>query len=155
MLRRLSLLTCLALLAGPLLAHSELPRAAWCEGGQPVEVASFRFEPAALSPRSGLATCPGPGDSGNMGKNCGQFDDDYRHASDASRRYCATFERVRRRGEIVDAGSVVVLVTRPASFLRPTHHADYAISQGLEGVCVRCESAVALPAVQISPRRSD
>ncbi len=155
MLRRLSLLFCLALIASPLMAHSELPGAAWCAGGQPTEVASFRFEPGALSARSGTDTCPGPGDSGNVGKNCGQFDDDYGRGFHASHRYCATFEYRRRRNEIRDAGSVVVLVSRPASFLRPTHHADYSAAQGLEGICVRCETAGSLPAVPLATDSDD
>jgi hypothetical protein len=146
----------LSLLAGPVLAHSELPRAQWCEGGDPREVASFDFGPEALTPRppprpgSGSDSCPSAG-AGADGKNisakdCGQFDDDYRSASNVGAYYCHNFQRVRRRGEIADAGSVVVIVTAPETFLRPTtHHADYSVTQGLEGVCVRCESLRVLP----------
>jgi hypothetical protein len=134
----------LSLLAGPVLAHSELPSARWCEGGDPHEVASFDFGPGALTPppRPGVCTGSNTGEGGKnlSAKDCGQFDDDYRRGADAGKRYCDTFQRPRRYGEIADAGSVVVIVTEPASFLRTTHHADYSVTQGLEGACVRCES---------------
>lgn len=153
MLRRLCATFCLCVLTGPLLAHADLPTPQWCEGGTPREVASFRLTPEALAARPGTGTCTGSGD-GSAAKNCGQFDDDYRRGYDASQGFCGGFERLRRRGEAADVGSVIVLVTSPETFLRTTHHADYTIAQGLEGVCVRCES-LAPPVLPVTPRSSN
>jgi hypothetical protein len=150
MLRRIGLLLSLLIASAPLLAHSELPHPVWCEGGTMVEVARFQFGPDALPPSSST-TCPSDPKSGSVAKNCGQFDDDYRGAHDTGQRYCHGFERQWQLGEVPDAGSVIMVVTSPETFLRATHHADYAVSQGLEGVCLRCEGRLAEP---IRPRSS-
>jgi hypothetical protein len=151
MLRRTGLLLSLLIASARLLAHSELPHPVWCEGGTMNEVASFRFGPDALTPGAS-APCPTGVHAGSVAKNCGQFDDDYRSAHDTGHRYCGAFARPWRFGEVPDAGSVIVVVTSPDSFLRDTHHADYTVSQGLEGVCLRCEGRLAVP---IRTRDSD
>ncbi len=148
MLRRTGPLLCLLIASAPLLAHSELPHPVWCEGGTMHEVARFEFGPGALT-ASSSTPCPTGLNAGSLAKNCGQFDDDYRNADDTSRRYCGSFARPRQLGEVPDAGSVIVVVTSPDSFLRTTHHADYTVSQGLTGVCLRCEGRLSVP---IRPR---
>jgi hypothetical protein len=148
MLRRTGLLLSLLIASAPLLAHSELPHPVWCEGGTMVEVARFEFGPGALTPSSS-ASCPTGLNAGSLAKNCGQFDDDYKSAHDTGHRYCGSFARPHLLGEVPDAGSVIVVVTSPDSFLRATHHADYTVAQGLKGVCLRCEGRLAEP---IRPR---
>ncbi len=153
MTRAFCLAAILTLFCGQAAAHSELPSAQWCETGTPVEVASFRFSPAALlSPAAGGTSCPADaGGSTPQAKNCGQFDDDYKHAMTTCQHYCDSFRRERRPNEIADAGSVIPLVSAPASFLSASHHRDYTLNQGLEGVCVRCEArAVAPPRSTVS-----
>ena len=153
MLRHFCVVLLLAAPATAVFAHDEVPSAQWCAGGDPQEVATFSFSPNALmtATANGKAGSPSPiicsdqtgsdgGKNAAQVKNCGQFDDDYKRGSDAGNGYCGTFKRPRRRGEIADAGSVVTLIEAPASFLSATHHADYSLSQGLSGVCVRCES---------------
>lgn len=152
MLRRTGFAICLALASGALMAHEELPHPVWCAGGTMNQVASFQFGADALVARSGSGSggsCTGS--VGNLAKNCGQFDDDYKRGYDASQGYCGTFSRPRRLNEVPDAGSVIVLVTSPDSFLRSTHHADYSVSQGLEGVCLRCEGLMS-PVLPVRPR---
>lgn len=149
MMRALCLTALLTLFCGQVEAHSELPTAQWCEAGTPVEVASFRFSPSALlRPADGGDSCPvGSDASAPLAKNCGQFDDDYKHALGTCQHYCDGFRRVRGRDEIADAGSVIPLVSAPASFLSETHHRDYTLNQGLSGICVRCEArSIAPPA---------
>jgi len=147
---RLPLFVLLAVASARVFAHGDLPTPAWCEGGDPREVASFSFggdalsftrdaEPDGESKSTGVIICA-DGKSPDQSKNCGQFDDDYKRGGDAGHRYCNGFKRPRRPGEVADAGTVVTLVTEPASFLGPTHHSDYTLNQGLAGVCVRCES---------------
>ncbi len=153
---RLSFVLCLGITCSTAQAHSELPSAEWCAGGHPREVATFSFGPHALTPapkppRDSGSTCPAAAPGRPAAKNCGDFDDDYKRGFDASKSYCDGFKRDRVAGEVADAGSVVALVTTPASFLRPSHHADYSVSEGLNGVCVRCESRPVV--VPISPIR--
>jgi hypothetical protein len=155
MLRHFCVVLLLATPATAVFAHDELPTAQWCAGGDPQEVATFSFSGHALTAAPmAKAGAPGPiicadqpsgGKNAAQAKNCGQFDDDYTRGSDAGNGFCGNFKRPRKRGEIADAGSVVTLVEAPASFLSTTHHADYSLSQGLSGVCVRCESIPPAP----------
>jgi hypothetical protein len=147
MLRRYAFLLCLTFASAPAFAHTELPHPIWCEGGTMHEVASFSFTPQMLAAQPPLEICPADqGGSGSGLKNCGQFDDDYKRGYDASQMFCHAYSRPHLIGEVPDAGSVIVVVTYPLSFTSAEHHAAYAITSGLQGVCMRCEgklSAVA------------
>jgi hypothetical protein len=138
MLRRYAFLLCLTLASTPAFAHTELPHPIWCEGGTMQQVASFSFTPQMLAAQPALEICP-VDEGGDEVRNCGQFDDDYKRGYDASQLFCHAYSRPRLIGEVPDAGSVIVVVTYPLSFTSAEHHAAYAISSGLQGVCMRCE----------------
>lgn len=149
-LARLSLATLLALAtAGTARAHSELPSSGWCAGGDVVEVASFEILPATLADLREDDKCPPEGTP--IEKDCGQFDDDYALAKNASAQACAAYAGRPGRGAASDAGSIVVLVESPAEYLVESHHADYSLELGLRGMCVRCEIGAQQPPRQLQP----
>lgn len=145
MLRKSIVALGLALLPLTLLAHDDVPNPVWCAGGTMLEVGSFSFDQSVLAPSPEVCGAV-------INKNCGQFDDDYARSFETTNDYCHGYSRARVAGEIPDAGTVMVLVTSPDSFLSQTHHADYSVAEGVEGVCLRCEGTLP-PVLPIVPRR--
>jgi hypothetical protein len=134
--RKPRLITLIALLfCGSALAHSELPNEAWCSEGEIVAVGSFEFYPHYLT--KVCETCAPDPKSGAIPKNCGHFDDDYSISLRTAQNHCSGFATPGHEGDI---GSAVPLVESPSSFLAEDHHESFRASQGLRGVCVRCEA---------------
>jgi hypothetical protein len=142
--RRMIIAVFASLASATAFAHSELPTVEWCANGDPVPVASFEFlpdtRPGADSDRRG-DQC-GSGQGGGVGRECGQFDDDYGIALALAQQSCAAHKRRTTQG---DVGSVIFVAEQPATFLHEDHHRLYRQVHGLSGTCVRCE-AVQQPA---------
>lgn len=132
-------------------AHDLSPASRWCHVGKPTVMG-----PDANAERSlGGATLPGAvvqyckragstttttGTTTPSGGDCGKFDD-YAKALAYAKDYCAAnyFTSV----EPGDYGDVIVQVLAPNSFFSPDHHNDYSLDQGLQFVCIRCETMAA------------
>lgn len=126
--------------AGDAFAHDGALAAHWCHLGS-IEVAGeFHFTPPALITFRNGNPCPQP-DADD--RNCGQFDDDYFAAQTYSAGYCAHIYQAY--GSQPGVHGVMAVVTGPPSFLSDDHHADYDVSQGLEGLCLVCRMGTSAP----------
>lgn len=124
--------------AGGASAHDDRLTAHWCHLGT-IEVAGeFRVEPPALIAFTNSNPCPKP-----IGRDCGQFDDDYFAARSYSSAYCAHIYQAYASQPGVHG--IMPLVTEPENFLSTDEHHSYDMSQGLEGVCLVCRMGTPAP----------
>lgn len=150
----------LTLAAAAAQAHAPLPDQNWCSAGQAVPVARFAFSAAQVQAyadclRTGACAEAGSnanavargGSSGCDVQHCGQFDDDYGAARRLANSRCSAYARPWQAGHVADWGTVVEVVSTPASYNGASHHTDYRAAEGLVGQCARCEDATAHPPV--------
>ncbi len=133
-------------------AHERLASPTWCAGGTVRTTGSFAFSAQDLSDYSAClhsgacvdnsaatpigSTAAKGGSCSTM--NCGQFDDDYGVAARMADYHCAAFAFRPASPAIRDEGSVLPMITAPASYNGSTHHADFRLRQGLSGTCAVC-----------------
>lgn len=144
-----------ALFATSAWAHDPLPSANWCQHGQTTVVATFAFGAADVDAYVACVlsgACPdprshtqNPNDGTCMSlKSCGNFDDDYGKTALMLNAHCDQYAdaSVAGRGGPpptgYEAGTVAPVVYGPQFFLSLSHHARYAKSQGVHGVCAKC-----------------
>lgn len=142
-LKQFAWIAFLSLLAGSAHAHNPLSHPEWCEtGGRLVIVAEIDWNQTQLLEQEPIC------DAGGQTKSCGsQFDDDWTRGQRTAHHFCEQFAVRFANSRNPDHGTVVFIPSGPTSFLdRDGHHANYALSQGVVGSCVRCEPLpLALP----------
>lgn len=146
-------------------AHERLSSVTWCAGGTVRTTGTFSFSAQDLADYSAClhsgacidnsaatpigSTAAKGGSCSTM--NCGQFDDDYGVAARMADYHCAAFAYRPASPAIRDEGSVLPMITAPASYNGSTHHSDFRLRQGLSGTCAVCivpRSPVVVPATQ-------
>lgn len=125
----------------------ELPSAEWCSAGTLVPVAEFHLLPSAFK---GLRPEGKPTHErdGLDFKMVGQFDDDYptdpreeeeeaiRTANAMASVHCSQFTLAA--SDKRDAGEVIAVAEWPQALIK-ADAGTYSLSQGIAGVCLRCE----------------